>query len=94
MTNIVARLQNGRSRNRGSLFSKAPKPTLGHPQCPIQWVTWALSQEQNVWGTNLPTHPHLVLRLRMSVKYKSVFLFVFMNCTGSNFSLRDKVPIK
>jgi hypothetical protein len=53
-------------------LASASRPAMGHTQPPVQWVPGVLSPGVKcVQGMMLTTHPHLVLRLRMSRSYTS-----------------------
>jgi hypothetical protein len=59
---------------QGQIFLLAPafRLALGPTQPPIQWVPVVLSPGvKRGRGVTLTTHPHLVLRLRMSRSYTS-----------------------
>jgi hypothetical protein len=54
------------------LLALASRPALGPTQFPVQWVPGVLSSwVKRGQGVMLPTHPHLVPRLRMSRSYTS-----------------------
>jgi hypothetical protein len=59
-------------RQRIFLLASASRPALGPNQTPVQWVPGVLSLGvKHGWGVTLTTHPHLVLRSRMSRSYTS-----------------------
>jgi hypothetical protein len=61
-----------RQRQRIFPLASASRPALGPTQSPVQWVPGVFSPGvKRGRGVMLTTHPHLVLRLRMSRSYTS-----------------------
>jgi hypothetical protein len=74
------------------------RPALGPTQPPVQWVPGVLSPGvKRGRSVTLTTHPHLVPRLRMIMRYISSPPSAFVVCSGTssafgpycNFSLSD-----